>query len=98
MIYLIATLKVEAGMKNKLAELVQPCLEGTRKEAGNISYDLLVNIKDDTSLVFVERWDSMEALDNHFTEPHFLKWREALTPHLLDRKIEIISGGEVEVR
>jgi quinol monooxygenase YgiN len=40
----------------------------------------------------------MEALDNHFTEPHFLKWREALTPHLLDRKIEIISGGEVEVR
>jgi quinol monooxygenase YgiN len=98
MIYLIATLKVEVGMKNKLAELVQPCLEGTRKEAGNISYDLLVNIKDDTSLVFVERWESMKALNNHFTEPHFLKWREALTPHLLDRKIEIISGGEVEVR
>jgi quinol monooxygenase YgiN len=98
MIYLIATLKVETGMKNKLAEVVEPCLEGTRKEKGNISYDLMVNIKDDTSLVFVERWESMEALNNHFTEPHFLKWREALTPHLLDRKIEIISGGEVEVR
>jgi len=98
MIYLIATLKVEAGMKVKLAEQVQPCLEGTRKEAGNISYDLLVDITDDTSLVFVERWETQEALDNHFTEPHFLKWREALTPHLLDRKIEILSGANVEVR
>lgn len=98
MIYLIATLKVEPGMKDRLAELVQPCLEATRKEAGNISYDLLADITDDTALVFVERWESMEALDNHFTEPHFLKWREALTPHLIERKIEIISGGNVEVR
>jgi len=59
---------------------------------------LLVDITDDTSLVFVERWETQEALDNHFTEPHFLKWREALTPHLLDRKIEILSGANVEVR
>lgn len=98
MIYLIATLQIEPGTKEKLSAMVQPCIEGTRKEKGNISYDLHASVTDENVLVFVERWETQEALDNHFNEPHFLKWREALTPYLLDRKIEIISGGNVEVR
>ena len=98
MIYLIATLKIEPGTKSKLANMVLPCIEGTRKENGNISYDLHASVTDEDTLVFVERWETQEALDNHFTEPHFITWREGLTPHLLSRKIEIISGGNVEVR
>ena len=95
MIYLIATLKIKPGSQETLRKLVAPCIEGTRKEPGNISYDLFESTTDENTLVFVERWESQEAVDNHFTEPHFLAWREIGQQYFLDRKIEIIHPSQV---
>lgn len=98
MIYLVATLKIEQGSIDKIRALVAPCIEGTRQEKGNISYDLFQSVTDENTLTFVERWDNQDAIDNHFTEPHFLAWREAASPYFLDRKIEIITPENVEER
>lgn len=98
MVYLIATLKIKPGSQETLKKLVAPCIEGTRKEAGNISYDLFENMTEENTLTFVERWETQEAVDNHFTEPHFLAWREAASEYFLDRKIEIITPQDVVVK
>lgn len=98
MIYLIATLKIKPGSQETLKNLVAPCIEGTRNEPGNISYDLLASMTDENTLTFVERWENQEAVDNHFTEPHFLTWREAASEYFLDRKIEVITPQDVIVK
>jgi len=95
MIYLIATLKIKPGSLPAIKEAVADCIEGTRNEPGNISYDLFESTTDENTLVFVERWESQEAVDNHFTEPHFLAWREIGQQYFLDRKIEIIHPSQV---
>lgn len=96
MIYLVATLKIKPGSLPAINEAVAECIEGTRKEPGNISYDLFQSTTDENTLVFVERWENQAAIDNHFTEPHFLAWREEGSKYFLDRTIEIIEPANVK--
>ncbi len=97
MIHLIATLTIKPGSLAAVTEAVHPCLEATRAEAGCISYDLHVDVSDDTRLVFVERWENRAALDAHFQTPHLQAWREAGGQYFTSRNIEIIEDGRVEV-
>ncbi len=96
MIHLIATLTIEPGSLAAVTAAVQPCLKATREEEGCISYDLFVDVNDETRLVFVERWKDRAALDAHFKTPHLKAWREAGGRYFTSRKIEIISDGKVE--
>lgn len=98
MLYLIATLKIKPGSLPAIMEAVMPCIEATRQEKGCISYDLHQSLTDPETLVFVERWETRQALENHFTEPHLIAWRDAGGPYFLDRKIEIIENSDVEIR
>ncbi|MCX7341208.1 MAG: putative quinol monooxygenase [Hyphomicrobiales bacterium] len=96
MIYLIATLRITPGSLPAVIAAVKPCLDATRQEAGCISYDLHVDVTDPEALVFVERWETREALAAHFTTPHLQAWRAAGGPHILARRIEIIDPETVE--
>lgn len=95
MIYLIATLKIKPNSIDTVGKLAKPCIEGTRREAGNISYDLFQSTTDANTLTFVERWQDQASLDNHFTEPHFLAWRNAGSEYILDKKLEIITPENI---
>lgn len=96
MMYLIATLKIKPGSLPAIREAVKDCIVGTRNEPGNIHYDLHQSITDENTLVFVEKWKDRAALDNHFTEPHFLAWREVGSQYFLSRTIEVIDPKTVE--
>ncbi len=96
MIFLIATLRIKPGSLPAIIEAVAPCLSATRLEAGCISYDLHANVTDPEELVFVERWETREALRAHFATEHLKAWRDAGGPHMVSRKIEIIHADHVE--
>ncbi|MGB7287628.1 MAG: putative quinol monooxygenase [Salaquimonas sp.] len=98
MLFLIATLKIKPGSLPEILKAVAPCIEATRKEAGCLSYDLHQSVTDPETLVFVERWENKASLENHFTEPHLIAWRDAGGQYFLDRKIEIIENAAVEIR
>ncbi len=97
MIHLIATLTIQPGSLEKVVSAAQPCIDATREEEGCISYDLLVDVTENTRLKFVERWENRAALDAHFDTPHLQAWREAGGQYFTSRHIEIISDGKVEV-
>ena len=97
MLFVIATIQIKPGTLDAVIAAATPCIEGTRKEEGCISYDLNVAVDDDTKLVFVERWESRAALKAHFTAPHLVAWRDAGAPYTVARKVEIIEDGKVEV-
>jgi len=98
MIFLIATLKIKPGSLAAIRHAVQPCIDATRREPGCISYDLHQSLTDEDTLVFVERWENRQALEAHFKTPHLIAWRDAGGPYFLDRKIEIIENGDIDVR
>ncbi|MCB1458206.1 MAG: antibiotic biosynthesis monooxygenase [Nitratireductor sp.] len=97
MLYLIAELTIKPGSLETVRAAVAPCLEATRKEPGCISYELFTSIEDETRLVFVERWKSRADLDLHFETPHLIAWREAGSPYITGRRIEVIENGRVEL-
>lgn len=97
MLYLIATLNIQPGSLDAVLAAARPCIEATRKETGCISYDLHVDVDDDTRLVFVERWEDRAALEGHFNAPHLKTWRDTGGKYFTSTKIEIIEDGKVEV-
>lgn len=57
----------------KIVEFAQDLIENTRKEEGNIDYNLYSNTADGT-LLFVEQWESKEILGSHLQTEHFIKF------------------------
>ena len=61
----------------------QACLEnrkGTRKEPGNIRFDVLQQTDDPSRFFLYEVYTGPEAVDAHKETPHYLKWRETVAP------------------
>ena len=96
MIYVIATLRIKAGSKEAVAAAALPCILATRGEAGCISYDLLGSVTDPETVVFVEEWESREALQAHFGQPHLDAWRLARAPYEVSAEVVIIHPDRVE--
>ena len=59
----------------KIVEFAQDLIENSRKEDGNVDYNLYANTGDGT-LLFVEQWESIEILGAHLNTEHFLKFGE----------------------
>lgn len=53
--------------------LFEELIEKTRLEDGCISYELFADLEDETHLVFVEQWESGEALKAHAQSEHFVR-------------------------
>ena len=96
MIYVVATLITKPGGAEALRGPAAACISETRKEEGCISYELFQSLDDPDRLVFVEQWATREALTAHSKQPHLKVWRDASSPHLISRKIEIVHPEKVE--
>lgn len=75
--------KVEA-LKAALLALVAP----SRADAGCIRYELHQDLENDATFVFIEQWESREALDAHLAQPHLEDFK-AKAPDLLDGPLDI---------
>ena len=56
--------------------------ENSRKEAGNVRFDVLQDNNDSTKFVLYEVFENDEAAAFHKTTKHYLKWRETVAPYM----------------
>lgn len=56
--------------RDKAVELMRPMVEASRAEAGCISYGFYEDPLAEGVFRVTEEWESEEALDAHFNEPH----------------------------
>ena len=56
--------------------------ENSRKEAGNVRFDVLQTKEDPTKFVLYEVFRDEEAAAFHKTTEHYLKWRETVAPYM----------------
>jgi len=99
LIYVVATLTVKPEMRAELIAGAKACIAETRKEAGNIAYDLHESVTDPAKLVFVEQWDNAEALQPHGKTDHMKAFgRIAVNCLAAPPRIEIITPANVVVK
>lgn len=97
MVYIIAYLTAHPGKGAEILSLAGPLIEGTRREAGCISYELYQKPADPDALVFVESWKDKAAVDAHFAEPHLKAFQVATADLLIEARIELVHPEKVEV-
>ena len=66
----VATMFVRAGKEAEAEEALRELASATHAEAGCLSYALHRDPKEPRTLVFVERWTSTVALENHLHQPY----------------------------
>jgi quinol monooxygenase YgiN len=98
-IYVVATLTVKPETRAEFIAGATACIKETRKEAGNIAYDLHESVTDPTRMVFVEQWENTEVLGPHRKSEHMKTFgRIAANCLSAPPKIEIITPQSVDVR
>lgn len=97
MIYVVATTQLKPENKDAYVAGARDCIAATRKETGCIFYDGHISVSDPNQFVFVERWESRDALNAHARSDHMKVWRKLSADFKASPTvIEIISDGKVE--
>lgn len=66
--FVMVTLYAKEGREQELRESLTPVVAASRKEDGNLRYELFTDQEDPRRFVFVEHWASPEAREKHHTE------------------------------
>ena len=56
--------------------------DNTRKEPGNVRFDVLQSNDDPTKFTLIEVFADEEAAKFHKTTAHYLRWREEVAPYM----------------
>ncbi|MCD7977317.1 MAG: antibiotic biosynthesis monooxygenase [Tannerellaceae bacterium] len=72
MITIVAKAIVKEGKRDEFIQTVQPMIQGSQAEEGNISYNLFEDLDNKNVLSFIEQWKDMDAIEFHNNTPHFL--------------------------
>jgi quinol monooxygenase YgiN len=84
----VAVLRAKEGRSEELGRRLLAVVEPTRKEPGNINYDLHQSNDDQNVWMVYENWKSPAALDDHFATPHLQDLRTHL-PEILEGSTDI---------
>jgi len=63
--------------------------ENSRKEAGNIRFDVLRDNKNPSKFILYEVYESEEAAARHKETAHYNKWRETVAPMMASPRVGI---------
>lgn len=93
---IVVGLKAKGGKEDDLRHDLSALVEPSRREAGNIRYDLFEDQDEPGRFVFVEEWASVEARNTHHEQaPHIQHFHangvanveDRLFAHLLKRVV-----------
>ncbi|MDR5811531.1 putative quinol monooxygenase [Caballeronia sp. LZ019] len=85
----VAIFVAKPGKEEELRQLAEANVEPTRREPGALQYDLHRDIKEPRRFIFVERWASEAALEEHGKTAHIQAFRA--------RSPKFVEHGEVHV-
>jgi quinol monooxygenase YgiN len=98
-IYVVATLTIKPETRAEFIAAATACIKETRKEPGNIAYDLHESVTDPSKMVFVEQWQDEAALVPHRGAEHMKAFGRVVVKCITaPPKIEVITPANVTVR
>jgi quinol monooxygenase YgiN len=83
-----------AALKDAIAAMER----ASRAEAGCVDYTFSVELNRPGTLRVTERWESIEALQRHFAEPHMAEFQKVLASHpLKSARAHFYEAEEIDV-
>ena len=95
-IVVLAKVYPKNGCKDSIIEISEELIEKTREEDGNIEYQLLMSLNDNT-LTFVEKWETLDALKKHMASPHFQSFGKETQDFVENMDIQVIGAEELNL-
>jgi len=68
---IVAIFSIKPEFNTEFQAEFKKIVEESRKEQGCVRYDLNQDKKDPYTYVFIEAWQSQQAIDKHNIEPHY---------------------------
>ena len=87
-VVLHARVTLSKGHEGAFERLIAPLVRATRAERGCRVYRVYASLETPLERIFVEEWESRDALEAHFKTPHFLAYKAAV-PALLAAEPEL---------
>jgi quinol monooxygenase YgiN len=78
MVVAIGRVRTNAEKRARLVRIGQRVAAASRREAGCISYQVCQDTESENDFVFVEQWESEDALEQHFGTPHASEFMAAI--------------------
>jgi len=88
MIKVMAKFFAKEDKIENILELAKILVEETVKEDGCINYEMYQDVKDPSTLIMIEEWETIEALNNHMASEHFKKIVPQMS-EFMDQKSEL---------
>lgn len=95
MLKVVAVFEVKAGCAEAARKILPALIEGSRKDAGNISYDCYELAGSEGKFLFQESWEDQKSLDAHMKESHFTDFGAAVEPMLAAPMTIYVLGNPV---
>ena len=96
-IVLAKAIPKDEDAKLKIIDFADDLIENSKKEDGNIDYNLYDNTKEDL-LMFVEQWQSADILAKHMQAPHFVKFGENIADLVAaELEIDVFDSNKLEL-
>jgi quinol monooxygenase YgiN len=83
MIVVVGRVRTDAGRRAELVRIGQAVAQASRAEAGCLNYRLYEDTETENDFVFVEEWESTEALQQHFATAHVREFMQAIPATLV---------------
>ena len=78
MIVVVGRVRTDEERRAQLVQVGQRVASASRQEPGCINYQVCQDTEDQDAFVFVEEWESEEALQAHFGSPHIAEFMAAI--------------------
>jgi quinol monooxygenase YgiN len=83
MILVIGRVRTDAENREALIRIGQAVAAASRTESGCISYRMYEDTEISNEFVFVEEWESSEALQRHFATAHVRAFMQAIPARIV---------------
>ena len=100
MIFVIASVEIVPGKRDEFLAHFHAVVPLVLKEQGCIEYGPTVDIETsiaaqgdtrDNLVVIVEKWESIEALEDHLIAPHMLEYRKKVKEIVVRSSLQILK-------
>jgi quinol monooxygenase YgiN len=100
MICVLATIEVADGRRDEFLDVFHQLMPKVHAEAGCIEYGPMVDLQTNlpaqpplrtNTVVVVEKWESIDALQAHLMAPHMLDYRKDVKGLVLGMSLQVLA-------
>jgi quinol monooxygenase YgiN len=84
-IVVVGRVRTDSSKREDLLRIATDVVQASRGDRGCIGYRFYREMEDEDAYLFIEEWESLEALREHFATPHIAAFMGAISGAIVGR-------------